>query len=278
MIDYLNHTFNLDEPDFVSCLDELSFWSAPFGIKLLDAIPFKNISNVLDIGCGTGFPLLELAMRFGPTCNITGIDPWKAGLARSRDRKIQYGITNITLIEGVAEKMPLPSNYFDLLVSNNGINNVRDLEQTFYECYRVAKNGAEFLWTMNTDGSFKTFYEIFKELLIERSLFDEKINLEQHIYSKRRPLEEMKTRLHAAGFEVRAIDESSFSYRFASGTEMFRHAFIQVAFLESWKNLVPVKHLNEIFTELEKRLNEVSGRLGELRMDIPFLLFKCVKT
>jgi len=133
MNDYLNHEFNLNDQNFVSSLDELSFWSAPFGIKLLESIPLKNISDVLDIGCGTGFPLLEIAMRLGQGSHVTGIDPWKAGLARLRERVSHYGITNISLIEGVAEDMPLPSDHFDLLVSNNGINNVQDLEKAFHE-------------------------------------------------------------------------------------------------------------------------------------------------
>ncbi len=277
MNDYLTREFNLNDENFVSSLDELSFWSAPFGIKLLEAIPLKSVSNVLDIGCGTGFPLLEIAMRLGQGSHITGIDPWKAGLARIRDRIAQYEITNISLIEGVAENMPLPSESFDLLVSNNGINNVQDLGQTFKECNRVARKGAEFLWTMNTDGSFKTFYECFKAVIIQRKLNSVIETIDQHIYLKRRPLEEMKLRLHEAGFELITIEESAFDYRFSSGSAMFRHTFIRLAFLDSWKKLVPADKVHEVFSELEKNLNNISAKKGELRMEIPFVLFRCVK-
>ena len=277
MTDYLDTEFDLNNNEFVSCLDELSFWSAPFGIKLLDAVPLQNVFHVLDIGCGTGFPLLELAMRLGPKSQLTGIDPWKAGLARTRERIARYGITNISLIEGVAENMPLPDNHFDLIISNNGINNVQNLDLTFAECSRVAKKGCEFIWTMNTSASFKIFYETYSSLAIERNLKSVRENIDQHIYLKRRPVAEMKTMLMAAGFDINSVEESSFSYRFASGSAMFRHAFINVAFLDSWKKLVPSDRMNEIFTELEKRLNEISERNGELRMEIPFVIFKCIK-
>jgi ubiquinone/menaquinone biosynthesis C-methylase UbiE len=277
MNEYLTQEFDLNDKNFVSCLDELSFWSAPFGIKLLEVIPLNNCSNVLDIGCGTGFPLLEIAMRLGPKSHITGIDPWKAGIQRIRDRIAQYGIANISLIEGVAENMQLPSNHFDLLVSNNGINNVQNLQQVFKECNRVSTQGAEFIWTMNTDGSFKPFYETFKALIIEKNIKNSLENIDQHIYLKRRPVTEMKTRLIDAGFAIRSIEESSFSYRFASGSAMFRHTFIRLAFLESWKKLVPANQMVEIFTELEKRLDVISDRNGELKMEIPFVLFRCVK-
>ena len=55
--------------------DEFPFWSAPFGIKLLDMINYRRGITALDIGFGTGFPLVELAMRLGPTCTVRGIDP-----------------------------------------------------------------------------------------------------------------------------------------------------------------------------------------------------------
>ena len=278
MTDYLNQQFNLDDQNFVSSLDELSFWSAPFGIKLLETIPLANISNVLDIGCGTGFPLLEIAMRLGQGSHVTGIDPWKAGLARMRERVSHYGLTNISLIEGVAENMPLPSDHFDLLVSNNGINNVQDLDKAFLECNRVAKKGAEFLWTMNTDGSFKTFYNCFRETVNENNLAHLSKEINEHIYIKRRPLVEMKSRLNNAGFEVEAIEESSFNYRFSNASAMFRHTFIKVAFLDSWKNLVPAEHHQKIFTELEIKLNAVAEKQGELKMEIPFVLFRCIKS
>ena len=55
--------------------DEFPFWSAPFGTKLLDMINYRRGITALDIGFGTGFPLVELAMRLGPTCTVRGIDP-----------------------------------------------------------------------------------------------------------------------------------------------------------------------------------------------------------
>ena len=70
---------SINNPEVVSALDELSLWSAPFGLKLLDSVLYKKNMNVLDIGFGTGFPLTELAMRLGKTSRIYGVDPWNEG-------------------------------------------------------------------------------------------------------------------------------------------------------------------------------------------------------
>ena len=61
MKDYLNFNFEANNSDFVSVYDELPLWSAPFGMTLLETIKLKENAKVLDVGCGTGFPLLEIA-------------------------------------------------------------------------------------------------------------------------------------------------------------------------------------------------------------------------
>ncbi|MBU1344941.1 MAG: hypothetical protein KKE44_14360 [Proteobacteria bacterium] len=61
--------------DFNVFMDDLPLWSAPFGLTLLDTLKFKKNINVLDIGCGEGFPLIEIAARFGETSRFFGLDP-----------------------------------------------------------------------------------------------------------------------------------------------------------------------------------------------------------
>lgn len=60
---YLNHSFKTDDYELVSIIDEFPFWSAPFGLDLLDTIILKPNTIALDIGSGLGFPLIERAMR-----------------------------------------------------------------------------------------------------------------------------------------------------------------------------------------------------------------------
>jgi hypothetical protein len=83
MTQYLRAQYNLNDPACISIIDDLPFWSAPFGIKLLDIVRYKKNIRSLDIGFGLGFPLMELAMRLGPSSKVYGIDPWKAGTERT---------------------------------------------------------------------------------------------------------------------------------------------------------------------------------------------------
>lgn len=63
----------------INVFDEVTLWSAPFGRLLLENIPMKPKSKVLDLGFGTGFPLIELSQRFGGSSEIYGVDLWSGG-------------------------------------------------------------------------------------------------------------------------------------------------------------------------------------------------------
>ncbi|NIO86191.1 MAG: methyltransferase domain-containing protein [Candidatus Aminicenantes bacterium] len=139
--DYINYSSDWSDPETVSLHDELPLWSAPFGMMLLDRVKLNSNMTVLDIGFGTGFPLIDLAGRLGNSSTVYGIDPWSAAIEVVR-RKIKiFGIKNIKLVEGDASAMDFKDNMFDLIVSNLGINNFENVEAVFRECFRVAKPG-----------------------------------------------------------------------------------------------------------------------------------------
>src|SRR6266498_3926768 len=97
-------TFDPDfsSPQVVAVYDEVALWSAMFGLLLLEEVPMANVTNALDVGCGTGFPLIELAERLGPRVNVHGIDPWSGGLKRAAEKIAGRGTPNVTLHEGSA--------------------------------------------------------------------------------------------------------------------------------------------------------------------------------
>jgi arsenite methyltransferase len=255
MTRYLQAQYNLDDPACISVIDDLPFWSAPFGIKLLDNVRYKRNINALDIGFGFGFPLTELAIRPGQSSKVYGIDPSRTALEWTR-LKLKYAeIQNIELIEGVAEAMPFKFDYFDLIVSNNGLNNVQNLTKVLAERNRVSKKLAQFVFTFNTDTIFKNFYDVFREVLREHGLCDCEEKIDTHIYSKHRPVSEFKALLNANGSLIRSIDEDEFTYHFSDGTSMLNHFFMKLAFMGAWKEIVQLHFQNEIFSRIEEKLN-----------------------
>jgi len=274
MTQYLKTELNFNDPDLLSALDDMSFWAAPFGIKLLNLIRYKKGIHALDIGFGSGFPLVELAMRLGPTSKVFGLDPWKAAIERTKF-KIKYtDVQNVEIVEGVAERMPFENDFFDLIVSNNGLNNVQDLPKALSECNRVSRPGAQFVFTFNTNRTFAEFYEVFREVLRESGLNELRPKIDDHIYEKRRPVSEFVNLLEQSNFHVINIYEDEFDFKFSDSTAMLNHFSMKI-FLAAWKELVPVQFRENIFQKIEHKLNLLSEQRQGFNMNVPFVAIDC---
>ena len=278
MNNYLKTNYDLSQKETVSVIDELPLWSAPFGLKLLDKINYRKNISALDIGSGLGFPLLEVAMRLGNSCKVYGIDPWEASVERAKTKIRIYGISNVEMITGVAEKIPLPDRSTDLIFSNNGLNNVNDLGMVINECSRISKTGSQLIFTFNTDKTMIEFYSVLEEVFREKNMLNEIDLMKKHIYKKRKPVEEFQLLLEESGFSINEILYDEFVYHFVDGTTMLNHFLIKLAFIESWKELIPEEQRYEIFSEVEKRLNQIALNKGSLILSIPYILIDCEKT
>ncbi len=275
MKEYLTDKMSFEDKDFVIVIDELPLWSAPFGMSILNKIKMAKNLKVLDIGSGLGFPCIEIAQRLGESSFVYGIDPWKEAIGRADLKIKKYGLKNIKIIDGFSEKLPFENSYFDLIVSNNGINNVQDISKTFSECRRVSKPGAQFVFTMNLEGTMMEFYKILKDVLEKRKMDPAIKKMHEHIYHKRKPLVEMKKLVTSHGFNIKEVEEDIFYLRFADASSMFNHSFIKYWFLPSWIEIIDKVKLEEIFYSIEDRMNEAAAKEGEIKLSVPFATFDC---
>lgn len=266
------HSLYSPDADAVSALDELSLWAAPFGLRLLDAVELGRGLRLLDIGFGTGFPLLELAARLGRSSIVWGVDPWAAGHERTKFKMRQRHLANVWLIEAAAEKMPFARGTFDRVVSNNGYNNTTDMAQAFRETARVSRTGAQLVFTMNLDGSMHELREEMRRLFDEKGLAASHAALDAHITQRRKPLDEVLGHVRAAGFALEAVTQDSFALRYAGGRALFEDPFIRAAFVQAWHGLVPTSGREAFFAELQERLEARAKSAGPrgLELTIPF--------
>jgi len=268
MCDYLDTSIDLDDPEVVSAMDDLPLWSAPFGLMLLERVPLKEGIRVLDVGCGSGFPLLEVAQSLGPSSAACGIDPWRAAHVRIRQKIKLLQIKNVSLIEGSGSAMPFKDSSFHVIVSNLGVNNFNAPQEIFDECFRVAKPKAQILLTTNPKGHMAEFFEVFEEVLRELERIDVMADLVKHI-DHRMTAKAVGRCLEHSGFRLSSIHRNKFSLRFLDGRAFFRHALIRYGFLDEWKKLIPIQDQKKIFLKLEESLGKLAGIKGELRLTIP---------
>ena len=79
------------------------------------------------------------------------------------------------------------------------------------------------------------------------------------------------------GFQVLTAEESKFSYNYNDAESMFSHFLISLAFLDSWKEIVPETQRKNIFQEIENQINEIAERNQGFSLSIPFVVLNCIK-
>lgn len=276
MKNYLTKILDWKKNEVAIQYDELPLWSSPFGLLLMDNFPIGDYENYLDIGFGTGFPLVEISQRIGSKCNAYGIDLWESGYKRAKSKIETYGLKNITLLQEDASNISFPDDYFDLITSNLGINNFANPSDVISECFRVIKKDASLCITTNLIGTFDVFYNIYLETLIDLDMTQYVSKLEEHI--KHRGTRESTMHLiKDAGFKISKQVESKYQMRFLNGSAFLNHSFIIIGFIDTWRNMFDESDKILFFDKFEKKLNDYSIRNGELNLTIPMVYFECKK-
>ncbi|CAG0956657.1 cobalt-precorrin-6B (C15)-methyltransferase [Anaerolineae bacterium] len=97
--------------------------------------------TVVDVGSGAGFDSLIASRRVGATGRVIGFDMTAEMLKKARAGAAKMGATNIEFREGLAESLPLPENFADVIISNGVLNLTLDKTATLREWFRILKPG-----------------------------------------------------------------------------------------------------------------------------------------
>jgi arsenite methyltransferase len=243
--------------------------NSSFGALLFDHLEIRRGIRGLDVGCGTGFPVIELAHLHGSSSHFTGIDIWVDALERARMKLELHGLTNVDIVETDVASMPFPDAQFDLVTCNIGINNFPDAPAALVECRRVAKTGARFALTTNAQGHFGELYALLDAILGGSGLQPARDVLrreQEHRHSK----QALTNLLVDNGFAISRCFEQSFAMRFADGSALLRHSLVKW-FLDGWRHAIGVANEREVFDILEARLNAAAERDGCVQMTVPMV-------
>ncbi len=106
---------------------------------VLAAIPSdEQPQTVLDIGCGTGRLLRKVRERW-PQAHLLGVDPTEGMINQAR-----AGLPDADFYLGSAEKLPLPDNSVELVLSTTSFHHWLDQAQGVCEVTRVLRPGGHF--------------------------------------------------------------------------------------------------------------------------------------
>jgi ubiquinone/menaquinone biosynthesis C-methylase UbiE len=127
----------LAEQAWVEVADLLDLQLSPLGLAAIDELAPQAGQVLLDIGCGAGQTLQQLADRVGPTGRVVGVDvaPRLLALARSRTA----GRSEVHLLETDAATLALPDDSVDGVFSRFGVMAIHDEVAAFSNFHRMTK-------------------------------------------------------------------------------------------------------------------------------------------
>ena len=221
--------------------------------------------------------MLELAGRLGPGSEIYGLDPSEDALEMLRAKIGLRGVANAYAVRGAGESMPFDNDYFDLVISNNGLNNVEDQEQVLKECRRVCRTGAQMVLTMNLPNTMIEFYDALREVLGRDEEHGSVKAMDAHIFSKRKPVEYLKELILRCGFNILSIQPEGFKYRFTCAQAFYDHYLIRNFFLPPWKDFLPRGKHEQILLKTAGILDREAADKGFIEISVPFVCFDCRK-
>ena len=126
---------------------ELNSW-------VLSVVSDLNGKRILDVGCGYGEILEEIANHFDS--QLYGVDFINVRIDEALEKlKGKVVIKN----SDIQEEIPFPDNYFDVVFSIETLEHLKEPEKCIKEIKRVLKNNGQFILTMpNATGYFPFHY------------------------------------------------------------------------------------------------------------------------
>jgi len=95
--------------------------------------------RVIDIGCGSGTTVLELASRVGPSGYVLGADVSKPSVEKARERIAATGVRQAEIILCDVSTHIFPANSFDLVFSRFGVMFFAEPVATFTNIRKAMK-------------------------------------------------------------------------------------------------------------------------------------------
>jgi arsenite methyltransferase len=97
--------------------------------------------KVVDVGSGAGFDSFVAAGFVGDGGEVIGVDMTEEMLDKSRSTAQSLGFSHVEFRYGLAEELPVPDGWADVVISNGVFNLCADKKAVFEEVFRVLRPG-----------------------------------------------------------------------------------------------------------------------------------------
>jgi ubiquinone/menaquinone biosynthesis C-methylase UbiE len=243
--------------------DEIApVWGTRFGRMLLRNLSVPARGQVLDVSCGTGYPLTEILRRMGEGSRVIAIDASSAMLDVARKKVADLGPLGKKGVffrtESPLPKLSFTDDVYDLVVCNLGLAEMPDVRGAIRDFARVTKVGGEVRCTLPLAGSFQEFHDIYREVLVKHDKHDAQARLDAYL-ARYPTIEQVNDWMAEAGLDGE-VQVETFTLLFRSSREFFFAPVIEYGPLADWKGLAGNgQELQDVFWYIKEAIDAYFG-------------------
>lgn len=209
-------------------------YSSLFGRLLLGALPARERLQVLDVGCGTGHPSLQILSRLGEGGRVIAMDRDAALVDLARRKALDASGRRIFFQVAGAEELSFGDEVFDVVTGNLALASFREPERALAEIRRVLVKGGRLLLTHPLAGTFEEVFDIFSEVALRSD--DNELSARVDRILGGYPTPSMLEAVAAnAGFEDARVITEEFQLPFESAARVFDDPMMRFIGAPTWQ-------------------------------------------
>jgi ubiquinone/menaquinone biosynthesis C-methylase UbiE len=138
-------------------------------LKTIEKMSLQSGMSVLELACGTGEGVFEVAGRLDGSGEVVGLDFTQAMLDQAQAKLDEFPHSNVTFALGDAADIPFEDGRFDYCFTTSAFHHMSDKLGVFREAQRVLKTGGRFLVADYCKDVLKMVLADYLAKLVERA-------------------------------------------------------------------------------------------------------------
>jgi ubiquinone/menaquinone biosynthesis C-methylase UbiE len=130
---------------------------------MLSRLSIQPFPAVLDVGCGTGLALLEVARELSPTSKLVGVDMSEGMLEVARAKAKAFGFP-ASFVHGDIEQIDLPAESFDLIISSGVYHWFSDRAAVTKKLARLLRPGGQIVISCVAEPGFDEWDKVVTDV------------------------------------------------------------------------------------------------------------------